>query len=160
MPTNIDFQFTNNLESDDIHLTDTPEKYGIIEVHRGFSNNYCTILFYSADINSIWRYNFHTENSSANGWIKLTSNKDLQGGRIAAITCSPGNITEYNLSFPKRFLSVPKVMLTIASNSTSAKYGSLLPMINSVTVSGCVIRIANNSDIQLSPSVDWIAINI
>lgn len=161
LPINVSFKFTNNTENDEaLYLTDAPEKYGTVEILRGFTGNYCTAIFYSADINSIWRYNYHAENSAANGWIKLVSNIDTQTGVISSIPCPAGEITEYNLTFPKPFLTAPKVLLSVASDSSSVKYANLLAFVRTITSTGCVIRIANNSDIQMSPGVEWIAMSL
>ena len=83
LPMNCFFQFTNN-KTNQPNVSDAPEDYGIMEIHRGSSENYNSVLFYSSSVNTLWRYNRHSTVTSANGWVKLVSNADLGTGFVSS----------------------------------------------------------------------------
>ena len=100
-------------------------------------------------------------------WECLNSNlankadkTSFRRGRTPAITCAANAITEYIVTFDNPMDSTPSVSLTIGSGTTSAQYGSLIPMFSETSVNGFKIRIANNTTIQMSPVIDWIAIGV
>ena len=104
-----------------------------------------------------WRV---VDSGSWGDWVYPLSNADIQQGRIPTLICAPNQITNYTLTFPKAFSSAPKVMVTLNSSTISAKYGSILPFVKNVTLTSCVVCVANNADIQFSPNVDWLAVGL
>ena len=97
-------------------------------------------------------------NGAWGDWVRLTTNADIQKGRVAALSCPANTITEHKLVFPKAFTVAPRVMLTLNSSTESPKYGSALPFTTNITSTGCTIRVANNSDTTFSPNIEWFAI--
>lgn len=138
-----------------------PSNTGIIRMIKSINATRGLIEYYgkTGDV-ADYRMYVTTDGAPTGVWVKNLTNADIQQGRIPTLVCAPNQITNYTLTFPKAFLSAPKVMVTLNSSTTSAKYGSILPFVKNVTLTSCVVCVANNADIQFSPNVDWFAADL
>lgn len=107
--------------------------------------------------------NLQTNNKTVLGAInELNSNPKAQFGTTAIIEIATNSIQTIDVTFEKAFKSVPTVLCSIRSGTTSPAYGSLNAFVDysSVTKTGFTVKIANSatSGAVLRPAVSWIAI--
>ena len=91
------------------------------------------------------------------GWKSTLTNADFQCGNAALGDCSAGKITDFKITFPKAFSTIPYVIVCLRSTSTSEKYGLLTPYPTDITTKGFTFRVANAHTTTLSPGGTWYA---
>lgn len=100
-----------------------------------------------------------TNKSSLVGAInELNSNR--QAGLSELVTIPANSMLKIDITFKKPFSKIPTVLCCIRSGSEMYKYGSVSAFVdfNSITTTGFTAKIANNSDVNVSPNVSWIAV--
>lgn len=100
-----------------------------------------------------------TNKSSLVGAInELNSNR--QAGLSELVTVPANSILKVNITFKKVFSKTPTVLCCIRSGSEMYKYGSVNVFVDffSITTAGFTAKIANNSDVDVSPNISWIAV--
>jgi hypothetical protein len=100
-----------------------------------------------------------TNKSSLVGAInELNSNR--QAGLSELVTIPVNSMLKIDITFKKPFSKIPTVLCCIRSGSEMYKYGSVSAFVdfNSITTTGFTAKIANNSDVNVSPNVSWIAV--
>ena len=90
-------------------------------------------------------------------WNAITTSADFQCGNAALGDCSAGKITDFKITFPKAFSTIPYVIVCLRSTSTSEKYGLLTPYPTDITTKGFTFRVANAHTTTLSPGGTWYA---
>ena len=74
-------------------------------------------------------------------------------------TGTPANsYHDFTVTFNHTYTSYPHVVVGFYSTSTAAAFGGLSCAVNSITKTGCKIRVFNNTSTARSPGVEWIAI--
>lgn len=74
-------------------------------------------------------------------------------------TATPANgYKDFTVTFGHTYTSPPHVVPGFYSTSTAAGLGGLSCAVNSITTTGCTIRVFNNTSSARSPAVEWIAI--
>lgn len=79
-------------------------------------------------------------------------------GTIGSTSVAANNYTDVSVSFSKSFSRVPKVIVSLVSESTAGAIGSLEVSAISVTKTGCKIRIFNAGSSNRAPGATWVAI--
>lgn len=103
--------------------------------------------------------NLQTSNKSVIGALnELNSNR--QAGLSELVTIPANSMLKIDITFKKPFSKIPTVLCCIRSGSEMYKYGSVSAFVdfNSITTTGFTAKIANNSDVNVSPNVSWIAV--
>lgn len=103
--------------------------------------------------------NLQTSNKTVVGALnELNSNR--QAGLSELVTVPANSILKVNITFKKVFSKTPTVLCCIRSGSEMYKYGSVNVFVDffSITTAGFTAKIANNSDVNVSPNISWIAV--
>lgn len=87
---------------------------------------------------------------------ELSSN--TQAGTKTGISAKGNNVTEYEITFDKKFANVPEVVAILHSGTINANYGYLTLMVWGITTTGFKLRIANAYSETFAPDVTWIAV--
>lgn len=92
--------------------------------------------------------------------IVLKQNSNRQAGLSELVTIPANSMLKIDITFKKPFSKIPTVLCCIRSGSEMYKYGSVSAFVdfNSITTTGFTAKIANNSDVNVSPNVSWIAV--
>jgi hypothetical protein len=88
-------------------------------------------------------------------WETVLTNADIQAGNTPLGDCVPGKTTDFQITFPKPFPTIPKVMVCLRSSSQSEKYGLLTPYVANISTTGFTFRVANAHTGQLTPGGTW-----
>lgn len=74
-------------------------------------------------------------------------------------TGTPANsYLDFTVDFDHTYSAAPHVIVGFYSTSTAPAFGGLSCAVNSITQTGCTIRIFNSTSTARSPAVEWIAI--
>lgn len=74
-------------------------------------------------------------------------------------TGTPANsYKDFTVDFDHTYSAAPHVIVGFYSTSTAPTFGGLSCAVNSITTTGCTIRIFNSTSTARSPAVEWIAI--
>ena len=92
---------------------------------------------------------------TADQWETVLTNADIQAGNTPLGDCVPGKTTDFQITFPKPFPTIPKVMVCLRSSSQSEKYGLLTPYVANISTTGFTFRVANAHTGQLTPGGTW-----
>lgn len=74
------------------------------------------------------------------------------------VQSAPGTIVDKEIAFKTPFDTVPKVIVSIESDTANSNYGKITAFINHRSKTGFVIRLANASENNLTPALTWLAI--
>ena len=139
----------------------TPYKEGLTTLQSGTaiicmsSANYGTILYITAGSEKIF---FKSKSNAIWGdWKQSISNTDIQAGNASLSECAPGKTTDFDITFPNPFPTIPKIMVSLRSSSQSEKYGLLTPYVANASKTGFTFRVANAHTTSLAPLVSWMA---
>lgn len=82
----------------------------------------------------------------------------VDGGSVNFDSIASGNYAEKEITFTQVFSSAPIVVACLVSTSTAGAFGSVTCAVNSITATGCKVRIYNNSGAARTPDLRWIAV--
>lgn len=85
----------------------------------------------------------------------------IQGGVTADISVSANSYSDYKVTFPEEFNTIPTLItVSLYTNSTAPNYGDLTAVVlyGSVTSTGFKIRIYSKDTSSRAPACIWIAI--
>lgn len=74
------------------------------------------------------------------------------------VQSAPGTIVDKEITFKTPFDTVPKVIVSIESDTANSNYGKITAFIRNRSKTGFVIRLANASENNLTPALTWLAI--
>lgn len=89
------------------------------------------------------------------GLTQLNSNIECNN---VTVQSAPGTIVDKEITFKTPFDTVPKVIVSIESDTANSNYGKITAFINNRSKTGFVIRLANASENNLTPALTWLAI--
>lgn len=80
------------------------------------------------------------------------------GATSTSVSCAPG-VTDIRVDFGRTFKSVPMVTPSFRTGSTNGLFGqcSLAVVNNSVTTTGCTLRVYNAGSSTFAPYIQWVA---
>ena len=82
-------------------------------------------------------------------------------GQKSGSACAANSITDFDdIPFGQTFDSVPVVVASIVSTSTSPTLGSITVAVKSVTTSTFSLRVFNNTSAPRSPAISWVAVMV
>ena len=82
----------------------------------------------------------------------------LDNGTTSIVQVKSQSYTDVDITFEESFTAIPLVLLTIVADSKSYRYGGLQCSVLNRKKTGFTLRVFNNSDIQLAPTLNWCAI--
>ena len=94
-------------------------------------------------------------NDIISGLVALNSNIECNN---VTVQSAPGTIVDKEITFKTPFDTVPKVIVSIESDTANSNYGKITAFINNRSKTGFVIRLANASENNLTPALTWLAI--
>lgn len=94
-------------------------------------------------------------NDVISGLATLNSNIECNN---VTVQSAPGTIVDKEITFKTPFDTVPKVIVSIESDTANSNYGKITAFINNRSKTGFVIRLANASENNLTPALTWLAI--
>ncbi|RHP47080.1 H-type lectin domain-containing protein [Clostridium sp. AF32-12BH] len=90
--------------------------------------------------------------------LEVTSlNSNIECNNVT-VQSAPGTIVDKEITFKTPFDTVPKVIVSIESDTANSNYGKITAFINNRSKTGFVIRLANASENNLTPALTWLAI--
>lgn len=104
------------------------------------------------------KLNSNAKNESASGYCKMPDYTLIEYGQVLSATVSGQSYSDFNVTFAKAYDSIPYVLVSLLSDSTSPEIGNITPAVLSTTTSGFVIRLFNNGSTSRSPVIRWLAI--
>lgn len=87
----------------------------------------------------------------------LMTRADAQTGWFNPGKVSAHSYVDYELTFAKAFRKTPRVVPGIYSNTQSYNYHYLALVVLTQSAEGFTLRIFNASDVELSPTINWLA---
>lgn len=91
----------------------------------------------------------------SSGLNALNSNIECNN---VTVQSAPGTIVDKEITFKTPFDTVPKVIVSIESDTANSNYGKITAFINNRSKTGFVIRLANASENNLTPALTWLAV--
>lgn len=88
---------------------------------------------------------------------KEISSSNIECNNVT-VQSAPGTIVDKEITFKTPFDTVPKVIVSIESDTANSNYGKITAFINNRSKTGFVIRLANASENNLTPALTWLAI--
>ena len=104
---------------------------------------------------SLFRITWANVKSLIKSLVK-TQSGEIQSGRVN-LSCAASSVSEVWVDFPTAFSSTPNVVVTINSTSEKTEYGSITPLVRSISKTGFYLRVANGSSLTFNPTYTWIA---
>lgn len=84
----------------------------------------------------------------------------IKTGLTDVVTVEASSYIDISVDFGHTYTSTPRVVATISGTSTSVNYGLLTVMVpsDSITTTGCTIRLFNRHTVLFQPRVIWVSI--
>lgn len=79
LPANTSIAFTHS-ETVGAHLTDLPDDYGVVQILKGYTANYCNATLYGND-GYTYKYYSNSSLSTKVNWMKYITKANIQHGR-------------------------------------------------------------------------------
>lgn len=98
-----------------------------------------------------------TGGTGATTSLGALKNLGITSGK-ANVNATANAYTDVSISFGKTYTEVPIVVVGFYSNSTAAAFGGLAVAVNSITTTGCNVRVFNSTSTGRTPEVRWVAI--
>ena len=80
----------------------------------------------------------------------------VTGATASSVSCAPG-VTDVQVTFGRTFDSVPMVTPSFRTGSTNGLFGQCCVAVvnNSVTTTGCTLRVYNAGSSTFAPYIQW-----
>lgn len=85
-------------------------------------------------------------------------NLGIDSGTLTGAAVAASSYIDLPVTFHKTFTTIPTVVVGFLSDSTGYDMGSLSCSAHSRTLTGCTVRIYNNSTSERKPYIQWIAV--
>ena len=152
LPANTSIAFTHS-ETVGAHLTDLPDDYGVVQILKGYTANYCNATLYGND-GYTYKYYSNSSLSTKVNWMKYITKANIQHGRATVPITEANMVASMHVDFPISFSTTPSVTVT----ANSGVPGDVVKEVSVLNVSKTGFDVKVMRSDTTTQNVYWIAV--